>query len=116
MLLRPLMINLKMTVGDDCTVSAHSPPIPESVHKSSHSLLVGVGVGGLAFGQMFTTLLTILPASEVKQTFLSTNLAVYWLLSSEQLDPTIHLLVTDFGSQHGAGHCWLQCFHGTWLS
>ena len=35
-----------------------------------------------------SVLLPELLASEIKQTFLSTNLAVYWLLSSEQPDPT----------------------------
>ena len=40
MLLRPLMTNLKMTVGEDCAVSTCSPPPP--VYKSSHPLL-GVG-------------------------------------------------------------------------
>ena len=51
MVVRPLMTNLKMTVRDDCTVSACSPPPPtHSVCKSSHPLLVGGG--RLAFGQM----------------------------------------------------------------
>ena len=26
------------------------------------------------------------------------------------------LSVTNFGSQHGAGYCWLLCIHGTWFS
>ena len=68
MLVRPLMTNCKMIVRD---VSACSPP-PHSIHKCSHSLLVSGGVG------LWTDVCQPpprLPASEIKQTFLSTNLA-----------------------------------------
>ena len=77
MLVRPLMTNLKMTVEDDCAVSAcntHPPPNPRpsnSVCKSSHPLLVRGGER--AFGQMSATLAQGC-CSEIKQTFLSTNL------------------------------------------
>ena len=71
MLLRPLMINLKMTIRDDCAVSARWPLLSESVHKSSHSLLVGAG-GSLPLDRHHP--LQFL-ASEIKQTLLPTNLA-----------------------------------------
>ena len=68
----PQMTSLKMTVRDDCFVSACSP-LP-TLYKSSHPLLLrGGGVG------LWTDVChpppCQLPASEIKQTFLSTNLA-----------------------------------------
>ena len=74
MLVRPLMANLKMTVRDDCTVSALDIPPPHpilSVNAVTHCLSRGKS----AFEQMSTTLLTQLPATEIKQTFLYTKLA-----------------------------------------
>ena len=47
-------------------------PPPHSVYKSSHRLLFGVE---LAFGQMSATPTPQMPATEIKQMFLSTNLA-----------------------------------------
>ena len=80
MLVRPLMTNCKMIVRD---VSACSPP-PHSIHKCSHSLLVSGGVG---LGTDVCQPPPRLPASEIKQTFLSTNLACLLALSGEQPDP-----------------------------
>ena len=79
MLVRPLMTNFKMAVKADCTASACST-LPLSVKALDHW---ASAEGELAFGQM-STLLTLplqLPVSEIKQTFLSTNLAS--LLTSE---------------------------------
>ena len=46
-----------MTVRDDCAFSACNLPTPNSVYKQSHPLIVmGWGVVGSAFGQMFATL------------------------------------------------------------
>ena len=80
---RPLMTNLKMPVRADCAVPAYGPLI---LSIKPFAPLV-VSWGELAFEKM-PALLPELLASEIKQTFLSTNLAVYWLLSSEQPDPT----------------------------
>ena len=84
---RPLMTNLKMTVQDDCAVSACSTPSHlHSVYKSApHPLLVQSGGGG-GTGQLVggVSLWTVVcdpppPPSSCqllnKQTFLSTNLA-----------------------------------------
>ena len=55
-------------------------------------------------------------ASEIKQTFLSTNLACLVAFEWQAAGPPqAYLLVTDFGAQRGAGYCWLLCFHDTWL-
>ena len=89
MLVRPLMTNFKMIVRD---VSACSPP-PHSIHKCSHSLLVSGGVG------LWTDVCQPpprLPASEIKQTFLSPNLSIHWLLGVKQPE-AIHLSVTIGG-------------------
>ena len=73
MLVRPLMTNLKMTVRDDCAVSAWRPPPTLSIN-GLNSLLVRVGE--LAFGQM--SVLSPPPtqpqllAPEIMETFLST--------------------------------------------
>ena len=40
MLIRPLMTNLKMTVRDDCAVSAYNLAPPQLCYRSSHPLLV----------------------------------------------------------------------------
>ena len=82
MLVRPPMTNFKMTVRADCAVSTCGP-LPLSIKASAPdcqwkgvSLQTGVGPPHR------------LPAPKVKQSFLSTNLPRYWLLSSYQLDPT----------------------------
>ena len=79
-LVRPLTTNLKIAVRDDYTVSACSAPIPDSVYKCFHPLLVSGRESD--FGQMSATLPPLLSASEVKQMFLSKNLAC--LLAFEQ--------------------------------
>ena len=55
MLIRPLMTNLKMTVRDDCAVSAYNLPQPQLCYRSSHPLLV-MGWVESALVQMSTTL------------------------------------------------------------
>ena len=82
MLVRPPMTNLKMTVRADCAVPAYGPLL---LSITPFAPLVA-SWEELAFEKM-PALLPELLASEIKQTFLSTNLAVYWLLSSEQPDP-----------------------------
>ena len=72
-LVRALIANLKMTVGGDCAVSAYSHRPPLSI--KALTLFLWRGWGESAFGQMSATLPPQLPASEIKQTFLSTNLA-----------------------------------------
>ena len=76
MLVRPHMTNLKMTIRVDSTVSAWRL-LPQSM-KESHPRLPMGGRG------LWTDVSPNpqLPASEIKQTFLSTNLA--HLLTSEQ--------------------------------
>ena len=69
---RPLMTNLKMTVRADCAVSAYSTTIT-SVYKGSGP--TGFQWRGSGFGSMSATPTAQLPESEIKQTFLSTNLA-----------------------------------------
>ena len=86
MLVRPVWRRLlEMTVllpHVACTPSAH-PQL--SLWKLSPPACHGHGLGPWTdVRHPPPTLLT----SEIKQTFLSTNLAVYWLLSSEQPDPT----------------------------
>ena len=71
-LVRPPTTNNKTTVTADCAVSACSP-LPPSLKPLAHWLSVG---GESAFGQESPTLtLPKLPASKIKQTFLSSNLA-----------------------------------------
>ena len=72
MLVRPLMTDSKMTVREDCAVSACNP-FPHSIYKSSHPLLVGAGSQSL--DRYPPPSPSQLAASEIKQTFLSTNLA-----------------------------------------
>ena len=67
------MTHLKKTVRDDCAVSVYSPPPLLSI-KALAPLVASEG-GELAFGQMSVILPSQLLASEIKQTFLSTNLA-----------------------------------------
>ena len=95
MLVRPLMTNLKMTVIDDCAVSARRLlPSADSAYKCSHPLLVGEGRES-AFGHKSTTL----PANcqHLKWSKLSfpPTWPVCWLLSGEQLNaPHAYLSVT----------------------
>ena len=96
---RPLMTNLKMTVQDDCAVSACSTPSHlHSVYKSApHPLLVQSGGGGgqgswwgeSAFGQMSATLPPLPPVASIWTNRLSFPLTwhAYQLLSCEQPDP-----------------------------
>ena len=75
MLVRPLMTNFKMTIRDDCCFCMQ-PSRPHSVYKSScPTSCHWWGWGEFAFGQMSALRLAQLTASEIKQTFLSTNLA-----------------------------------------
>ena len=74
--IRPLMTILKMTVRADCAVSSYSTTITY-VYKGSGP--TGWSGGGAGFGSMSATPTAQLPESEIKQTFLSTNLA--WLLA-----------------------------------
>ena len=55
MLIRPLMTNLKMTVRDDCAVSAYNLPQSQLCYRRSHPLLV-MGWAESALVQMSTTL------------------------------------------------------------
>ena len=68
----PQMTNLKMTVRDDCAVDACSP-LP-TLYKSSHPLLLRGGGVSLWTDVCHPPPCQLL-ASEIKQTFLSTNLA-----------------------------------------
>ena len=63
---------------------------PISIYKSSYTLNVD-GVGGWVGVGFWTGICPLpkpppLPASKIKQTFLSTRLGFYWFLSSKQLD------------------------------
>ena len=74
MLVRPLMANLKMTVREDCAVSALDiPPPPPTL--SINAVTYCLSRGKVAFEQMSTTLLAQWPATEINQTFLYTKLA-----------------------------------------
>ena len=77
MLVRPLMTSLKMTVRDDCAVSACSSPTPTlSIKALAPLVAVGWGVGvSLWTDVCHPPSKPSLVASEIKQTFLSTNLA-----------------------------------------
>ena len=79
MLVRPLMTKFKMTVRASCAVSACGP-LPPPIKALAHWL--SVGRVGLWIGFRPPPLPTWLQASEIKQTFLSTNLAS--LLDFEQ--------------------------------
>ena len=93
------MTDLKLAVRDDCAVSACAPT-PESVYKCSHLPLVGGGGvgGGLAFAQMSATLPLQLLPPEIKQTFLSTNLAC--LLPFEQQAAGLPAHPPSFGNNN----------------
>ena len=78
MLVRPLMTNFKMTVRAEWTAFAGSP-----FHSGKALALDYVGMGELAFGQMFSS--SPNTASEIKPT--PPSWPVYWLLSCEQPHP-----------------------------
>ena len=97
MLVRPLMTNLKTTLRDDCAVSACSPS-PTSVYKSSH-LPAWAGSGGCSSQPLNRHLPPSppqLPVSEIKQTFLSSNLACLLTFEQQVAEPTTRLLVTGY--------------------
>ena len=80
MLLRSSVTNLKMTVRADCAISACNPL--QTVYKSFCPLVAVMGVVGAGGGRreavgLWTDICPPLqlPASEIKQIFLSTNLA-----------------------------------------
>ena len=84
-----------MTVRDDCDFSACNLPTPNSVYKQSHPLIVmGWGVVGLAFGQMSAIHPHQLPASEIKQTFFSTDLTCLEAFEWQAAGPHLTLSVT----------------------
>ena len=106
MLVRPLMTSLNMTVRDDCAVSASNAVLLTLSIKALTLLLVGGGgwrgVGLWTPPSPPPTPDPQLLASEMRQTFLSTNLA--FLLAFEwqaaaPLRPT--LLVTKPGLKYG---------------
>ena len=85
MLIRPLMINLKMTVSANCAVSAHSP-IPLSIKTLAHCLSVR---GNPSLDRNLPSpLFSLLLGSKMKQTFLSIILASLLASDGEQLDPS----------------------------
>ena len=103
------MTNLKMTFRDAYAVSArnHRPPT-----LSLKALTPCLSRRELDFRQMSTTHPhpSQLPASEIEQTFLSTNLACFLAFEQRaagQLPRPTYLSVTDFGAKRGAGYCWL---------
>ena len=72
---RPLMTTLKMTVRDDCAVSGCCPPPTLPVNSLTPCFLAGVGGGwGVSLWTDVHHPPLQLLASEIKQTFLSTNL------------------------------------------
>ena len=80
-----------MTVRAGCAMSACSP-LPLSIKPLAHWL--SVGGAGVSLWKESTSPAPRLPASKIKQTFLSTNLPFYWLLSSDQPDPTLGNITT----------------------
>ena len=72
--------------------------VPPSVYKSSRPLVVSWGrwVGISPWGIRRTRS----PCSEIKQPFLSTNLASFWLLSREQPDPTFGNTLSHPAASH----------------
>ena len=97
-LTRPPRINLKMTVRADCAVFEHS-----SLSLSIKALIpcssgmVGAGAGSWPLDRCPPSPTpSQLPASEIKQTFLSPNLSIHWLLGVKQPE-AIHLSVTIGG-------------------
>ena len=77
-----------MTVRADCSVFAGSPFLQSLKKKVLAPWVARVGVG-LWTDICLPLLPPQLPAYEIKQIFLSTNLPVYEFLSSEQLDLTL---------------------------
>ena len=78
---------LKMTVTDDCAVSACNPP-PLFIK----ALTLHVAGRKSAFGQMSATLPLWFPASEIKQTFLSIDLASLLASEWQAARPPPHIL------------------------
>ena len=98
-LVRPLMTDVKMTARDDGAVSAVAAPIPTPHPPGIKSLAPWLPKGGeLAFEQTSATVHTPSPASqllasEIKQTFLSTNLACLLTVVQPAAGPTAHTLL-----------------------
>ena len=123
-LVRSQVINLKMTVRDDCAVSACSPP---PVCKISHPPCLsnlsppgchGVGeveAGESVFGQMSIFLLRSLHLKQSQLSFPPTR-PVYWLLGGEQPDP-IPFGNIVYGKQvcHERKRQALECLPSGWL-
>ena len=99
MLVRPQMTEFKMTVRDDGAVSAVGPPIPSPHPPRIKFLAPWLPKGGeSAFGQTSATLHTSSPASQllasdIEQTFLSTNLACLLAFEQRAAGPTTHTLL-----------------------
>ena len=96
---RPLTINLKMMVRDDCIVSVCILPSYFCLQKLLPCWLLRQVAGGWRAGRigLWTDVHhplppTQLPASEVKQTFLSTNLAYF--LAFEQQAARYHIFLS----------------------
>ena len=108
-LTRPPIINLKMTVRADCAVSANSSlSLSIKTRIPCFSGMVQERAGSWPLDRCPPSPTpSQLPASEIKQTSLSTNLPVYWLLRVKQPDP-IHLSVT-------IGGIWLNFQVVQWL-
>lgn len=88
MLVRPQVPSFKMTLRAVCALSAHSPPLPNPVYKSSYSLIVNGKE--LASGRAQQAHHPHrLPASKIKHVSLSTSLAS--LLTFAQGVATPHL-------------------------
>ena len=90
MLARPLMTNLKITVRDVCTVSACNLPSKKKKNLSVKALTPCLPGAGVSLGQISATLSPQLPASEIKQTFLSTNLDCLLAFKRRAVGPPMH--------------------------
>ena len=90
-LVRPPMTNLKVTVRTDCAISACSQP-PTSVYKRSYPP-VARGWGEVSLWTDVCPPPAQLPASEIKQTFLPTDLVCLVALGEQAVLPT-YLLAT----------------------
>ena len=86
-LVRPPITNLKVTVRADCAVSACSQP-PTSVYKRSYPPVTSGGEWGVSLWTDVCPPSAHLPASEIKQTFLSTDLAYFMALGQWAVLPT----------------------------
>ena len=78
----------------------HVAPLPRCIHKCSHPLLVSGGVG------LWTDVCQLtprLPASEIKQTFLSTNLACLLAFEQQAAGPH-HILSISTNGVVGKSH------------